>query len=328
MKCLSDFPRVHLGLLPTPLYRLDNLSRYLGKELYIKRDDLTGVALGGNKVRKLEFLLADAKGQGCDVVLTTGGAQSNHAMLTAACCSRLGLGCILVLKKRGVCEKVGNQLINALIGADVRFVDSDSYTDVYAEMDRLCDGLRRGGHTPYLIPAGGSVPMGCLGYVNCAKEAAAQAKELGVAFDDIVCATGSGGTHAGTALGAALNAPYARVTGISVDDGSDFYEIVSTLVNGTAALLEADVRYKKEDVNLFDCYGAGYAIPSDAGVKAMQLMAAREGILLDPVYTGKAFAGLLQLMEQGYFNGRKNILFLHTGGAGGIFAADLEHTKG
>ncbi len=328
MKHLFDFPQVHLGLLPTPLYRLDNLSRYFGKELYIKRDDLTGVALGGNKVRKLEFLLADAKARGCDFVLTTGGAQSNHAMLTAACCSRLGLGCILVLKKRGVYEKVGNQLINDLIGAQVRFVDSDTYADVYAEMDRICDGLHKEGHVPYLIPAGGSVPMGCLGYVNCAKEAAQQAEEMGIAFDDIICAAGSGGTHAGMALGADLYTPSSRVTGISVDDGSDFYEIVSSLMNGAAALMELDLQYGKENINLYNCYGAGYAIPSEAGVKAMRLMAAQEGILLDPVYTGKAFAGLIQLIKQGYFDGRKNILFLHTGGAGGIFAIDLEHTQG
>ena len=133
MKQFSDFPRVSLGILPTPLYRLPNISEAMGKNIYIKRDDMTGVALGGNKVRKLEFLIADAMAQGCDYMLTTGGAQSNHAMLTAACCDRLGLGSVLVLKKRGVWQKLGNQIINDLLGADVRFVDTDDYADVYAD---------------------------------------------------------------------------------------------------------------------------------------------------------------------------------------------------
>ena len=160
MKQFSDFPRVSLGILPTPLYRLPNISEALGKNIYIKRDDMTGVALGGNKVRKLEFLIADAMAQGCDYMLTTGGAQSNHAMLTAACCDRLGLGSVLVLKKRGVWQKLGNQIINDLLGADVRFVDTDDYADVYAEMDRICGELRAKGHKPYCVTVGGSVPIG------------------------------------------------------------------------------------------------------------------------------------------------------------------------
>ena len=149
MKQFSDFPRVSLGILPTPLYRLPNISEAMGKNIYIKRDDMTGVALGGNKVRKLEFLIADAMAQGCDYMLTTGGAQSNHAMLTAACCDRLGLGSVLVLKKRGVWQKLGNQIINDLLGADVRFVDTDDYADVYAEMERICGELRAKGNKTY-----------------------------------------------------------------------------------------------------------------------------------------------------------------------------------
>ena len=207
MKQFSDFPRVSLGILPTPLYRLPNISEAMGKNIYIKRDDMTGVALGGNKVRKLEFLIADAMAQGCDYMLTTGGAQSNHAMLTAACCDRLGLGSVLVLKKRGVWQKLGNQIINDLMGADVRFVDTDDYAEVYAEMDRICDELRAKGHKPYCVPVGGSVPIGSLGYVNAAREAIEQGAALGVRFDDIICCTGSGGTHAGMDLGARIYSP-------------------------------------------------------------------------------------------------------------------------
>ena len=186
------------------------ISREYGKNIYIKRDDMIGVALGGNKVRKLEFLLADAHANGADVVLTAGGPQSNHAMLTAACAAKLGMKAILVLKKRGELAG-GNQILDRIYGADVRFVDTDTYDDVYAEMERIMDELRKAGHTPYFIPVGGSVPLGSLGYVNCAKEIAEQAQALGVKFDSIVSATGSGGNlcrpdlrrkavHAGNAL--------------------------------------------------------------------------------------------------------------------------------
>lgn len=327
MKQFSDFPRISLGLLPTPMYRLPNISRMLGKNVYVKRDDMTGVALGGNKVRKLEFLIADAMEQGCDYMLTTGGAQSNHAMLTAACCSRLGLGCILVLQKRGVWQKLGNQIINSLLGVDVRFVDTDDFDEVYGEMERICDDLRAKGHKPCLVPMGGSVPRGSLGYVNAAREAIEQAKDMGVVFDDIVCCTGSGGTHAGMDLGARIYSPSTRVTGIAVSD-TEFKPIVADLVNGASELLESDVKVTADDINIHKCFGAGYAIPSAAGVAAVELMARQEGIILDPVYTGKTFAGLLQLAEQGYFEGRENILFLHSGGAGGLFAIDMEHTEG
>lgn len=328
MREISAFPRLRLAQLPTPMYRMEGISALTGKNVYVKRDDMTGVALGGNKVRKLEFLLADALEQGCDTILTTGGAQSNHAMLTAACCNRLGLSCILVLKKRGVWEKKGNQLLNDLLGADVRFVDTDSYGDVYAEMGRICQGLEQQGHKPYCVPVGGSVPLGCLGYALCVEEAVQQAAAQNVAFDDIVCCAGSGGTMAGIVLGSLLYAPKTRVTGIVIDP-DDFATIVSGLVNGAAKLLErGDIRLEPKDINLHDCYGAGYAIPSAAGVAAMRAMAEQEGLILDPVYTGKTFAGFLELCKQGYFDGRENILFLHSGGAGGLFAIDIEHTKG
>ncbi|MEA4970692.1 MAG: D-cysteine desulfhydrase family protein [Candidatus Pelethousia sp.] len=327
MKEISSFPRLRLAQLPTPLHHLPNISALVGKNVYVKRDDLTGVALGGNKVRKLEFLLADALNRGCDTILTTGGAQSNHAMLTAACCGRLGLNSILALKKRGVWEKKGNQLLNDILGADVRFVDTDSYDDVYAEMERICAALRAEGHNPYCVPVGGSVPLGSLGYALCAQEAKEQAAGLGLAFDDIVCCTGSGGTMAGMVLGTMLYAPATRVTGIVVDP-EDFAPIVADLVNGAQELLQCGARISPEDVNLYDCYGAGYAIPSAAGMAALRLMAQKEGLILDPVYTGKTFAGFLELCEQGYFDESENILFLHSGGAGGLFAIDLKQTEG
>lgn len=321
MKELTSFGRIPLGILPTPLYKLENLSRELGKNLYIKRDDMTGTALGGNKIRKLEFLLADARDQGADVVLTAGGPQSNHAVLTAACAARLGMKAILVLKKRGVLTE-GNLILDHIFGADVRFVDTDSYKDVYAEMERIMEELRREGHTPYFIPVGGSVPIGCLGYVSCAREIARQAEALQVSFDAIVSATGSGGTYSGLTLGAKLFLPGTRSIGIGVCD-DPFEEIARQLTAETAALLACENPVGEEDIHIHYQIGPGYAQSSPEGQEAVYRLARSEGILVDPVYTGKALAGLFALLDQGAFDGDENILFLHTGGAGALFAVDL-----
>jgi D-cysteine desulfhydrase family pyridoxal phosphate-dependent enzyme len=292
----------------------------LGKNVWVKRDDMTGVALGGNKVRKLEFLLADAMQEGAEVVMTTGGGQSNHAMLTAACALRLGLEPVLLLKKRGVWQRRGNQVLNHLMGVDVRFIDTDSYDDIYTAMDHFGSLV---GKKYYKIPCGGSVPLGCLGYVDCVKELLEQASTLGTRFDRIICATGSGGTHAGIALGARLFLPGVRVTGVEVDT-DPFEIIVPELMRGATKLLELNMEIRSEDVELMPMWGGGYGIPSKEGNDAVKLMARNEGIILDPVYTGKAFAGLLKLNAEGAFDGEENILFLHTGGAGGLFAPDWE----
>ena len=183
--------------------------------------------------------------------------------------------------------------------------------------------LRQAGHKPYSVPVGGSVALGSLGYALCVQECVEQAKALGVHFDDMVCCAGSGGTMAGVLFGSMLYTPDTRVTGIVIDP-DDFATIVSDLVNQEAQLLESPIRIQREDVNLYDCYGAGYAIPSPEGEAAIRTMATQEGLILDPVYTGKTFAGFLQLCGQGYFDGRENILFLHSGGAGGLFAIGVE----
>ena len=312
MKPLDSFDRIPLGIFPTPIRRLDNISAELGTNVYIKRDDLTGLGLGGNKVRKLEFLLAEAKRQGAEVVFTTGGAQSNHAMRTAAAACRIGLRPILILKKRGVTECLGNQLLEKLMGTEVIFMDTDDYADIYAEMDRIGAGL---GVPYYKIPCGGSNALGSLGYVECAREIAGQ----GMRFDHIVCAEGSGGTMAGMALGAKLFLPGTCVYGMMVDT-DPFDEITPRLMREAAALLEADVEITAEDFTLRDMCGPGYAIPSEAGNAAVSLMAEREGLFLDPVYTGKAFAGLVAMAKEGAFRADDKVLFLHTGGAGGLFA--------
>ena len=312
MRAFDSFGRVSLGVFPTPIQKLDNISRLLNTQVYVKRDDLTGLGLGGNKVRKLEFLLAEAKRRGAELVFTTGGAQSNHAMLTAAAAGKLGMRAILVLKKRGVTECVGNQLLERLMGTRVEFMDTDDYADIYAEMDRIGAEL---GVPYYKIPCGGSNALGTLGYVACAEEIGRQ----GLRFDHIVCAEGSGGTMAGLALGAKLFLPGTRVHGMLVDD-DPFDEITPRLMREAAALLEADVEIGGGDFHLRDMCGPGYAKPSEAGMAAIALMAAREGLFLDPVYTGKAFAGLIAMAKEGAFRPDERVLFVHTGGAGGLFA--------
>ena len=315
MKALSSFPRVSLGVFPTPIHTLENISALLGVNVFVKRDDLTGLGLGGNKVRKLEFLLAEAKAQGAEVVFTTGGAQSNHAMLTAAAAGRLGMKAILILKRRGITTRTGNLLLESILGTDVRFVDTDDYADIYAEMDRVGAAL---GRPYYKIPCGGSNALGTLGYVACAQELSQQ----GVRIDHLVCAEGSGGTMAGLALGAKLFLPGARVYGMMVDT-DPFDEITPRLMREAAALLDAEVDVTNADFMLRDVCGPGYGIPSEAGNAAVRMMAEQEGLFLDPVYTGKAFGGLVAMAREGAFGRDDNVLFLHSGGAGGLFAVDL-----
>lgn len=316
MRNLESFPKVSLGIFPTPIQRLDNLSRMLGTNVYLKRDDMSGLGLGGNKVRKLEYLLADARRQGAEIVFTTGGAQSNHAMLTAAAAGKLGMKPILVLKKRGVTERRGNQLLEHLMGTDVRFVDTDDYADIYAEMDRIGREL---GKPYYKIPCGGSNALGALGYVECAREI----RDQGFRADHLICAEGSGGTMAGLALGAKLFLPGVRVHGMMVDT-DPFDQITPRLMREAAALLEADVEIGQGDFSLRDLCGPGYAIASEEGNAAVALMAKQEGVFLDPVYTGKAFAGLLKMAEEGCFGENDQVLFLHSGGAGGLFAVEMQ----
>ncbi len=311
-RSLDGFARVSLGVFPTPIHRLDRISELLGAEIYIKRDDMTGLGLGGNKTRKLEFLLAEALKQGCQTVFTTGGAQSNHAMLTAAACNRLRLKPILVLKKRGVTENLGNRFLETLMGTDVRYVDTDDYQDIYREMDEIGAAL---GTKYYKIPCGGSNALGTLGYVDCAREIASQDGH----FDHIVLAEGSGGTMAGMALGAKLFLPDTTVHGMMVDT-DPFDEITPRLMREAAELMKLDITVSQSDFTLRDMCGPGYAVPSREGDAAVRLMAEKEGIFLDPVYTGKAFAGLMQMANEGRFKPGEKVLFVHTGGAGGLFA--------
>ena len=317
----NHLPRLPLGIYPTPFYKLEKISAQYGRDIYIKRDDLCGVALGGNKVRKLEYLLARAKADGCDTVFTTGGAQSNHAMLTAACAARLGMKAILLLKQRGVMAHLGNLVLDGIYGAQVRLMDTDDYQDIYREMDRLSTELAAQGHKCCPIPVGGSTALGAVGYVHCVEELATQTPE-GVTIDHIVSATGSGGTTAGLLLGAKRYLPDAKVTGIGVDD-DPFEEIVPQLTAGAAELLGWDLPRREGDFEMVYHVGPGYAVPNPEDTPYIRELARSEGILLDPVYTGKAWAGMLRLLKEGYFPGEGALAFVHTGGAAALFAMDL-----
>ena len=284
MQTLTLPPRQSLGLYPTPLQHLDTISARYGRDIWIKRDDLCGVALGGNKVRKLEFLLAQAKAQGCDTVITTGGAQSNHAMLTAACAARLGMQAVLLLKARGVMERRGNLVLDDLYGARVRFVDTDSYDDIHAQARQLSLDLEKQGHR-------------------------------------LVCATGSGGTAAGLFLGASQFLPGAQVHAVCVDHGP-FRETILDLAAQAADLLGCPAP-DPAALTVESHVGPGYAVPAPEDSPRIRELAQAEGMLLDPVYTGKAWSGMLDLLEQGAFDDRGDLVFLHTGGAAALFAMDL-----
>ncbi|MGD0141893.1 MAG: D-cysteine desulfhydrase [Rhizomicrobium sp.] len=322
---LSRFPRVKLAHLPTPLEPMVRLTKHLGgPHLWIKRDDCTGLSTGGNKTRKLEFLMGDALRQGADTVVTQGATQSNHARQTAAAAAKLGLECHILLEDRtGFTAREyaqnGNVLLDHLHGAHIS--KRPAGADMNGEMETVAASLRAKGRKPYIIPGGGSNPTGALGYANCALELVAQANEMNLRIDHIVQATGSTGTQAGFVAGlCAINA-HIPVLGISVRAPKQKQEdAVFSLAAKTAELIGAPGTVTREDIAANSDYvGQGYGIPTEGMVEAVTLLAQQEGILLDPVYTGKAMAGLIDLVRKGQFEKDSNVVFLHTGGSAGLF---------
>lgn len=316
---LARFPRRRYTPHHTPLEPMPHLSRAHGRDLWIKRDDLLGLAGGGNKTRKLEFLVADALAKGADTLITVGAPQSNHCRLTLAAAVREGLRCRFVIEERVAGsyadDAIGNNLLFDLMGLESRTV-VPAGTDLAAAMAAEADIVRARGGTPYLIAGGGSTPLGALGYVSCAQEILAQAFDQGVAFDRIVVASGSAGTHAGLAVGLHAASWDGRLTGINVRRPREEQEgNVFALAVTTAALLGIAPPPRKAIECLDDWVGPGYSLPSPEMVAAVRTAARTEGVLLDPVYTGKAFAGLLGLIERGEIGAGERVLFVHTGGA-------------
>ncbi|MFW2341485.1 D-cysteine desulfhydrase [Brevundimonas sp.] len=320
---LARFPRVRLAHLPTPLEPLPRLSEELGIEMWIKRDDCTGLAGGGNKTRKLEFLLGEALEQEADTLVTQGAVQSNHVRQTAAAAAAHGLDCDIILEARTGSKahdylENGNVLLDRLFGARLRTVPSGA--DMPGELETTAAEVRARGGRPYVIPGGGSNPVGALGYVDCAREIVVQADELDLRIDRIVTATGSAGTHAGLVAGLAVMGADIPVLGIGVRAPKDRQEAnVFKLAEETAALLGHPGRVSRDQV-VADCdyVGEGYGLVDQGVVDALKLAARTDGIVLDPVYSAKAMKGLIALARAGRFKG-ETVVFLHTGGAQGLF---------
>ena len=323
---LARFPRIRFIHGMTPLEPMPALSRELGgPNLWIKRDDNTGLATGGNKTRKLEFLMAEAVEQEADVVLTHGATQSNHARQTAAAAAKLGMACEIVLENRtGMSDadyrSSGNVLLDVIFGATLSHVPVG--TDMDAALARRADALRARGRRPYVIPGGGSNPVGALGYVVCAQEIAAQANDIGLEVNCVVHATGSAGTQAGLVAGFEGARAQIPVLGIGVRAPKAAQEErVFALATKVAELLDVPGAVRRETVVAnCDYVGAGYGLATPGMIEAVQLVARTEGILLDPVYSGKGMAGLIDLVRRGHFKDGQDIVFVHTGGAVGLFA--------
>lgn len=318
---LTRFPRLEFIGAPTPLEYLPRFSDYLGREIYIKRDDVTPMALGGNKLRKLEFLAADALREGADTLITAGAIQSNHVRQTAAVAAKLGLHCVALLENPIATRAEnyltnGNRLLLDLFNAQVEVCDA--LIDPVAQLGELATRIEAQGFRPYVIPVGGSNALGALGYVESALEIAQQC-EGAVELSSIVVASGSAGTHAGLAVGLEQLMPEAELIGVTVSRKRDEQKPkVVALQQAVARELEVEAT---SDIVLWDDYFApGYGTPNEEGVEAIKLLARLEGILLDPVYTGKAMAGLIDGISQNRFKDRGPILFIHTGGAPALFA--------
>jgi len=310
-------PRIDLALAPTPLQHLPRLSAHTGVSFWIKRDDLTGdIGLGGNKARKLEYLVADALQAGATHLLTTGGPQSNHARATAAAAAKVGLKAVLLLAGKDPGTRLGNLLLDQLFGAEIRFPGAVTPEDQQRSLEEAAAALQREGHRPYIIPVGGSTPLGTLGSYRCYQEIAEA-----LPGDAWICtATGSGGTHAGLALGAALHGRATRVQGFSVWQRSNVLEgVTAGLVQEAARLLGESA--PPQPIHVDDQYLAPrYGKASPAGTEAIALLARLEGILLDHIYTGKAMAGLLDYIRRGIIRPGEQVVFVHTGGVPALFA--------
>lgn len=332
---LERIPRFPLATYPTPLEPLPRLSAELGRSIWMKRDDTIGPGLGGNKTRKLEYLLAEAQRQGHRKVVTFGGLQSNHARLTVAAANRLGMETHLFYFERRPPKMTGNLAVNQLLGAKMHFIPlggsgNGMTLEQTIRLVRILARLLVGRH--YFIPVGGHLPLGCLGYVAAAIEIEQQRRALGIGEDVwLVTAAGSGGTLSGLLAGLALCGSAIKPIGIDVGKlWKAFPASICRLAGDTCALLGRPLAFRNEQANLIEerYVGGGYGQPSPAGVAAMRRLAECEGILLDPVYTAKAFAGMLDMIQTGQLGVSEPVIFLHTGGLAALFAFNERELMG
>lgn len=318
---LTDhLPRVSLGFFPTPLEELSHLSRALGgPRIWMKRDDQTGLATGGNKTRKLEFSVGEALNQNANTLITVGAVQSNHCRQTAAAAARCGLQCVLVLRGHAPQHITGNLLLDHLLGAQVIFAGDRTREEVAVE---VFNQLQSEGAAPYLIPVGASNEVGAIGFVAGMEELDQQIKERGLKVDRVVFGSSSAGTHAGLCVGAKLLGFCGQITGIAIDSTrAELSAEVAHIARGVIQRLGVELDFSAEEVTAYDNYlGAGYSIMGEPEQEAIELLARYEGILLDPVYTGRAMAGLIDLVGKGEFAKDETIVFWHTGGATALYA--------
>lgn len=319
---VSCFPRLNLFPRPTPLQELRGLRQAIRcrPRVFMKRDDLTRCGLGGNKNRKLDFVMAEAQAAGADAAITWGGVQSNHCRQTLAVARQLGIDCHLILNGHEPAVRQGNLLYYTILNAGLHFVPEPEA--IAEKVDMLFSELAKQGKNPYIVPIGASVPLGALGYVESVTEAIEQGKSLGVTFGHAFVASGSAGTQAGIEVGAREMCPQMRVHGVSVmNDAERQKELVASLANGTYRLLGIGKSVNPEEVIVHDeYYGGKYGMPTEDGNNAIRLVAQTEGILLDPVYTGKAMSGMIDLLRKGQMDDCEAVLFFHTGGYPAIFA--------
>jgi D-cysteine desulfhydrase family pyridoxal phosphate-dependent enzyme len=312
-----NLPRVRLATLPTPIEALPALSAYLGgPQILVKRDDMTGLGMGGNKIRKLEFLVAEAQANGAKMLITTGAAQSNHCRQTAAVAARMGYSCHLVLTGDSKDSSNGNLLLDSLFGAEITWCEKSHRDEV---LSNVFESAWNDGKRPFLIPYGGSSPIGAAAYVSAFSELVAQ----GVTPDTIIFATSSGGTQAGLALGAKINHSNTRILGVSVDVRTEELQMkVSKLINETADRMQVNISVETQELLVDENYiGEGYGVVSSLERDAIKLFAQKEGLLLDPVYTGRAAGALIDMISKGMFKAGEQVLFWHTGGTPALFAS-------
>jgi D-cysteine desulfhydrase len=327
----SGVRRVNIAHVPTPLQEMKRLSQQMGgPRLFIKRDDQTGLATGGNKARKLEYLIADALAQGADTVLTVGGAQSNWVRQTAAAAAMFGLRCVLVLRGTSPAHWNGNLLLDDLLGAEVRWAGEIPLDEVHQVMTKVALQEEAAGRRPCVIPLGGSTPVGAAGYVAAMEELVGQLTDLHLSASAIVFASGSGGTQAGLIVGAKALGFEGKIVGISVLwTEKVLMEALNELVPQTARHLGLQLSFDQADFRVYGDYlGGGYGVLGDLEREAIRLIARTEGILLDPVYTGRAMGGLLDLIRKGVFAPADTVIFWHTGGTPALFAYSQELMTG
>ncbi|WP_017417108.1 D-cysteine desulfhydrase family protein [Clostridium tunisiense] len=315
--------KLNIANLPTKIQKLERLTKELqGPNIFIKRDDETGSEVSGNKIRKLEFSVKEALNQGCNLLITCGGIQSNHCRATAAIAAKLGLKSSLVLRGSEAKDIDGNLFLNKLLGADIKFITAEDYKhNRMLIMENLKTEYEKQGFKPYIIPEGASNGIGTFGYFNAMEEILNQEKDMNIHFDKIIVAVGSGGTHAGLLLSKKILGFHGEIYGINVCDNEDYFKNrIHNILDESINYLNIDLNFNLDEIHIIDGYvGRGYALSTPETLEFILHIAQLEGLILDPVYTGKAMYGLSKEIKKGTFKKDENILFIHTGGLFGLY---------